>query len=99
MGAPMDLTNIMTIPMWGLAALATSLLGTLVAGAVGARIRRVPAWILALVPLAGAAAWAAAMAPETMVTLSVALASVGLAMVQLVAGAIGLAPEKAEARD
>lgn len=99
MGAPMDLMNIFTIPTWGLVALGISLLGTLVAAAVGFRIRRVPAWVLALVPLAGLAAWAAVRAPENMVTLSVALASVGLAMVQLLAGALGLAPDKVRSDD
>lgn len=99
MGSPMDLMNVSTIPAWGLAALGISLLGTLMAAAVGLRIRRVPAWILALVPLAGAAAWAAGTAPENMVTLSVALVSLGLATVQLLAGALGLAPGKRRASD
>lgn len=99
MGAPMDLMNIFTIPTWGLVALGISLVGTLLAAVVGLRIRRVPAWILALAPLAGAAAWAASTAPENMVTLSVALASVGLATVQLLAGALGLAPEPARSKD
>ena len=99
MGVPMDLTNIFTIPTWGLVALAISLVGTLLAAGVGFRIRRVPPWILALVPLAGAAAWAASTAPDNMVTLSVALASVGLAMVQLLAGALGLAPQNQDSRD
>lgn len=93
MGSPMDLMNIQTIPMWGLAALGISLLGTLLATLVTLRARRVPAWILAMVPLAGAATWAAAAAPQNMVTLTVALMSVGLAAVQLVAGTIGLAPQ------
>lgn len=87
----MDMTNIFTIPTWGLAALGFSALGTLVAALVGLVRRRAPAWILALVPLAGAAAWAATTAPETMVTLSVALVSVALATVQLLTGALGLA--------
>ncbi len=96
MGSPMDLMNIQTVPLWGLAALGISALGTLVAAVVALRARRVPAWILALVPLAGAAAWAAITAPENMVTLTVALMSVGLAAVQLVAGAFGLAPQRVD---
>lgn len=99
MGTPMDLMNIQTIPVWGLAALGISVFGTLLAALIGLRLRRVPAWILALVPLAGAAAWAAAAAPQNMVTLTVALMSVGLAAVQLVAGAVGLAPQPVDESD
>jgi hypothetical protein len=95
----MDLMNIQTIPFWGLAALGISAMGTLVAITIALRARRVPAWILALVPLAGAAAWAAITAPENMVTLTVALMSVGLAAVQLVAGAFGLAPQRVKERE
>jgi hypothetical protein len=90
----MDLTNILVIPTWGLLALGLSLLGTLAAGAIGFRIRRVPAWILALVPLAAAAAWAATTAPTTLATLAVGLASLGLALVQLLVGFLGLTPEE-----
>ncbi len=95
----MDLMNIQTIPVWGLAALGISVLGTLLAVLVAFRVRRAPAWILALVPLAGAAAWAAVTAPQNMVTLTVALMSVGLAAVQLVAGAVGLAPQRVSQDD
>lgn len=99
MGAPMDLMNIFTIPGWGLAALGVSLVGTLLAVAIGFRLRRVPAWTLALAPLAAVAAWAAATAPDNMITLSVAIVSLGLALVQLLAGAVGLAPEQVRSND
>ena len=99
MGSPIDLTNIFTIPVWGLVALGLSLAGTLIAGAIGIRIRRAPGWILALVPLAAGAAWAAGTAPENMATLSVALVSLGLAMVQLLVGALALAPGRGSSGD
>lgn len=94
MGTPMDLTNIYAIPTWGLVAFGLTLLGGLVAVLVAIRGRRAPAWTLGLVPLAGVAAFAAATAPNNMVTLSVALASVGLALMMLLTGTMALAPAR-----
>lgn len=100
MGVPMDLTNIYVIPTWGLVALALTVLGGLVAALVGFRSRRAPAWALALVPVAGVAAFAAASAPENMVTLSVALTSMALALAMLLTGTFGLTPSQSrEDRD
>jgi peptidoglycan/LPS O-acetylase OafA/YrhL len=92
MGIPMDLTNIFAIPTWGLIAFALALVGGLVAALVGVLRRRAPAWALGLVPLAGVAAFAAATAPENMMTLTVALASTGLALAMLLTGTFALTP-------
>ena len=92
----MDLTNIWAIPTWGLIAFALALVGGLVVVLVGVTSRKPPVWALGLVPVAGVAAFGAATAPENMVTLSVALASIGLALMSLLSGTFGLAPARNE---
>lgn len=94
MGFPLDLANISAIPTWGLVAFGLTVLGAVLAGLVGLLSRKAPAWTLGLVPPAGVAGFAAASAPNNMVTLSVALASTGLALAMLLTGSLALAPAR-----